>query len=140
MENTSLLERIKKADRVFLIGNGGSYANAQHIANDLLAVGVPAFTLDGASLTAISNDFGFEFCFSRWLRVVASSKDLLIALSGSGTSRNVMEALSEARSIGMTAHLVTHYLKGRDMQESEEDQLVIGHELRCALMTVRQCS
>ena len=136
----SLLEKVLKAERVFVIGNGGSYANAQHIANDLLAVGVPAFTLDAASLTAIANDFGYERCFARWIETVGSSKDLLISLSGSGTSRNVLEAIAEARRIGMETHLVTHYLRGRTMEESEEDQLVIGHELRAAISAYRQCS
>ena len=136
----SLLDKVIKAERVFLIGNGGSYANAQHIANDLLAVGVRAFTMDAATLTATANDFGYPEVFARWLRVVASPADLLIALSGSGTSPNILRAIEEACRIGMDTHLVTHYLKGRDMQESEEDQLVIGHELRCALMSFRQCS
>ena len=136
----TLLEKVLKAERVFVIGNGGSYANAQHIANDLLAVGVPAFTLDAASLTAIANDFGYERCFARWIETVGSSKDLLISLSGSGTSRNVLEAIAEARRIGMETHLVTHYLRGRTMEESEEDQLVIGHELRAAISVYRQCS
>lgn len=140
MENTSLLDKIRKANRVFLIGNGGSYANAQHIANDLHAAGVPAFTLDAATLTATANDFSYEEVFSRWLRVVASRNDLLIALSGSGTSKNIIRALETAAHIGMDSHLVTHYLKGRDMQQSEEDQLVLGHELRAALMLERQCS
>lgn len=116
-----------------MIGNGGSYANAQHIANDLLGAGVSAFTLEGATLTALANDFSYEEIFARWLRVVASHEDLLIALSGSGTSRNIIRALAEAERIGMATHLVTHYLRSRDMQESEEDQLVIGHELMRAL-------
>jgi len=125
---------------VFLIGNGGSYANAQHIANDLLAVGVSAFTLDAATLTATANDFGFEEVFARWLQVVARPHDLLIALSGSGTSRNIVRAVAEASAIGMDFYLVTHYLKGRNMQESEEDQINLGHSLRAALMDYRQCS
>lgn len=136
----TLLEKVLKAERIYLIGNGGSYANAAHIANDLLACGVPAFTLDPASLTATANDFGYEEVFSRWLRVVAKKPDLLIALSGSGTSPNIIRALAEAQRIGMQAHLVTHYLKGRNMQESEQDQLALGHELRAALMLARQCS
>jgi len=135
-----LLSKVKSAEKVFLIGNGGSYANAQHIANDLLAVGVPAFTMDAASLTAIANDFTFTEVFARWLRVVASRKDLLIALSGSGTSPNIIMAMAEAQVIGMDVHLITHYLNGKTVQESEEEQIVIGHQLRAALMETRQCT
>ena len=136
-----LLEKIKRAERVFLVGNGGSYANAIHIANDLLAVGVPAFTLDAATLTATANDFSFEEVFSRWLQVVAGRNDLLIALSGSGTSKNIIKALETAARIGMDSHLVTHYLRDFNMQQSEEEQIAIGHQLHDAIMQYRQqCS
>lgn len=137
MESISLLEKIKKARRVYLIGNGGSYANAGHIANDLISAGVKAYTLDPATLTAIANDHGFEYIFSRWLAGVGEEGDLVIALSGSGTSANIRHAMAMAKQRGMDTHLVTHYLRGRDMQESEEDQLVIGHELMKALRASR---
>jgi D-sedoheptulose 7-phosphate isomerase len=124
-----LSEAVRKANRVFIIGNGGSYANAVHMANDLLSVGVKAFTLDPASLTASANDFGYETVFSRWLKVVGEPGDLLIALSGSGTSKNILNALDTANEIGMRYHLVTRYLTDLDMQESEEEQIRLGHEV-----------
>ena len=133
MENTSLLERIKKADRVFLIGNGGSYANAQHIANDLIACGITALTLDAATLTATANDFGYDFSFSRWISVCSKRGDLLIALSGSGTSRNILLAIKEAEAIGMDIHREFGAAHGVDMQASEERQIWLGHELMRAL-------
>lgn len=133
MADTLLLEKIKKARRVYLIGNGGSYANAGHICNDLISVGVKAYTLDPATLTAIANDHGFEYIFSRWITAVGEIGDLVIALSGSGTSANIRHAMALAKRMGMETHLVTHYLRGRDMQQSEEDQIVIGHELMRAL-------
>ena len=128
-----LLEKLKRARRVYLVGNGGSYANAAHISNDLLSCGIKAYTLDAAILTAWSNDIGYESIFATWLETVGEPGDLLIALSGSGTSPNILKALDTARAIGMDFHLVTDYLRTRDMQESEEDQLVIGHELMRAL-------
>ena len=128
-----LLEKLKRARRVYLIGNGGSYANAAHISNDLLSCGIKAYTLDAAILTAWANDIGYESIFATWLETVGEKGDLLIALSGSGTSPNILKALDTARAIGMDFHLVTDYLRTRDMQESEEDQLVIGHELMRAL-------
>lgn len=131
-----LAEEVKKAKRVYLIGNGGSYANAVHICNDLLSVGIKAYTLDPASLTASANDFGYETVFSRWLDVVGEPGDLLIALSGSGSSENILAAIGIAQAKGMTTHLETHFLNGVDMQQSEEDQLVIGHHLmRCLRKT-----
>ena len=128
----SLAEEVKKAKRTYIIGNGGSYANAVHICNDLLSVGVKAYTLDPATLTAIANDFGYENVFSRWIVTVGEPGDLLVALSGSGTSLNIVNAIVEADKIGMETMLVTDYLKTRNMQESEEDQLVFGHEaMKC---------
>ena len=126
---TSIAERIKKANKVLLIGNGGSYANAAHIANDLLACGVPAFTLDAASLTASANDYGYETVFARWLSTVGSEGDLLIALSGSGRSPNILGAIHAAQMKKMDHILVTDYLRSQDMQQSEEEQIVLGHEV-----------
>ena len=133
LENTSLLDKIKRASRVYIVGNGGSYANALHIANDLLACGIKAYTHDPATLTASANDYGYEQVFARWVRIVGQPGDLLIALSGSGTSPNIIRALEAATDCGMDTHLVTHYLEGRDMQESEEDQIALGHNIMRAL-------
>src|SRR5688572_2062665 len=128
----SLAEAVKKAKRTYIIGNGGSAANAIHICNDLISVGIKANTLDPATMSAIANDFGWENVFSRWIVTVGEAGDLLVALSGSGTSRNVINALVEAEKIGMETMLVTDYLRTRDMQQSEEDQLVFGHEaMKC---------
>ena len=114
---------------MFLVGNGGSYANASHIANDLLSCGVSAFTLDPSSLTASANDFGYETVFARWIETVGAEGDLLVALSGSGKSPNILQALAVAKKKKMDWILVTDYLITRNMQESEEDQIVLGHEL-----------
>ena len=130
-----LLDAIRAAKRVYIIGNGGSYANAQHIANDLIACGVKAFTLDAATLTATANDFGYDEIFSKWLYMVAEPGDLLIALSGSGTSTNILKAISMAETIGMDIHREFGAEQGLDMQQAEEAQIAIGHhlmrELKC---------
>ena len=133
MANTSLLEKIRRASRVYVIGNGWSYANAMHIANDLIACGVRAYTLDPATLTATANDYGYERAFARWLGIMGDKGDLVIALSGSGTSPNILRGLETAQALGMDFHLVTDYLKNRDMQQSEEDQIVLGHHIMKAL-------
>lgn len=133
----SLEAKVRKAKRIYLIGNGGSYANAMHIANDLISCGVRAFTLDPSTLTAIANDFGYEVAFSRWISTVGEEGDLLIALSGSGTSENIVRALEAARAKGMDTELVTDYLRTRDMQQSEEDQIRIGHDLMRAVRNSR---
>jgi D-sedoheptulose 7-phosphate isomerase len=127
-----LSEAVRKAKRVYIIGNGGSYANAIHIANDLLSVGVKAYTLDPATLTAFANDHGYSTVFAKWLRIVGEPGDLLIALSGSGKSSNIVNAIAVAKAVGMEAMLITNYLREKDMQASEEEQLAVGQEvMRC---------
>lgn len=127
-----LLEDIQAAKRVYIIGNGGSYANAAHICNDLLASGVRAYTLDSASLSAWANDYGWETAFSRWLAVVGEEGDLLIALSGSGTSQNILNAITTAEALGMAVYRRFGNQRGEDMHEAEESQLIMGHEItRC---------
>lgn len=130
----TLTEAIEQSGRVYLIGNGGSYANATHMCNDLLACGVRAYTLDPATLSAFANDYGYEVAFSRWLSVVGESGDLLVALSGSGKSPNILNAIAEAERIGMLVYRIFGNERGEDMQTAEEAQLLIGHAARAVLM------
>jgi D-sedoheptulose 7-phosphate isomerase len=122
-----LAKAIRAAKRVYIIGNGGSYANAVHICNDLLACGVKAYTLDPATLTASANDFGYETVFARWLDVVGEPGDLLLALSGSGKSPNILQALGKAAEKGMEVWPLFGAVRGYDMQASEELQVYEGH-------------
>jgi D-sedoheptulose 7-phosphate isomerase len=135
MIHVELIEKVRSAKRVYIIGNGGSFANAQHIQNDLENCGVRAHTMNPATLTATANDEAYEFVFSKWIILHGEPGDLLIALSGSGTSKNILRAIESAQSIGMQTHLQTDYLRSMSMQESEEEQVRLGHdlmrELRC---------
>lgn len=128
----TLSDRIKISRRTYVIGNGGSYANASHIVNDLLASGVKAYCLDPATLTAFANDHGYEEAFARWIHVVGEPLDLLIALSGSGKSKNILNAVATAKSKGMDVWEEFGASQGLNMQQAEEAQLKIGHEfLKC---------
>lgn len=147
----TLSQSIKRARRVYLAGNGGSAANAIHIANDLIGCGIRAhaLTADVATITAIANDHGYEHVFSRQIRVFAEPGDLLICLSGSGNSPNIIEALEAAKAIGvetwaitgeftegMASEIADHAIVvGSDMQAAEGEQVRIGHqvmmELKC---------
>lgn len=124
---------IKKAKRVYIIGNGGSYANAMHICNDLLACGVKAYTLDPATLTAMSNDYDYSVAYARWLEVVGEPGDLLLALSGSGKSPNILNAVATALGKGMKVVPIYGAPKLK-MQAAEEEQLKIGHQIRAWLL------
>ena len=94
--------------KVLLCGNGGSAADAQHIAAELVgryerhrrAWPSIALTTDTSALTALSNDFGYEEVFARQVQALGSESDVLIALSTSGTSVNVIKAAESARKLG----------------------------------------
>ena len=124
-----LISKIKAASRVYIVGNGGSYANAMHVCNDLLSQGVRAFTMDPSTLTAFANDYGYETAFARWIEKVGEKGDLLIAMSGSGKSPNILAAIRMAEYVGMTVHRIFGNERGENMQQAEEAQIKIGHEL-----------
>ena len=140
-----LARAIKKARRVYICGNGGSAANASHIANDLVACGVKAQALtDVATLSATANDYSYGAAFALQIRVLAEPGDLVIALSGSGRSPNIVSALATAKEMGVeswaivgafnadipAANIADHCTKwGKDMQDAEEKQLYLGHKV-----------
>jgi D-sedoheptulose 7-phosphate isomerase len=129
LNSSELTEAIKLARRTYIIGNGGSYANAMHICNDLLSRGVRAYTLDPATMAAFGNDHGWSRVFARWIDVVGEPGDLLIALSGSGTSPNILYAIEIAERRGMVVERIFGKERGLNMQHAEEQQLTIGHEV-----------
>jgi D-sedoheptulose 7-phosphate isomerase len=129
LNSSELTDAIKIARRTYIIGNGGSYANAMHIANDLLSRGIKAYTLDPATMAAFANDHGWVRVFSRWLDVVGEPGDLLIAMSGSGTSPNILMAIEVAERRGMVVERIFGKERGLSMQHAEEEQLQIGHQV-----------
>lgn len=99
---------IKNGGKILICGNGGSAADAQHIATEFTGrykterTGLPAIALttDTSALTAIGNDYGFDLIFSRQVEALANKKDLLLAISTSGNSPNIIKALQKAKEIG----------------------------------------
>jgi D-sedoheptulose 7-phosphate isomerase len=102
---------LRAGGKVMLAGNGGSAADAQHIAAELVGrfgfdrapLAALALTTDTAALTAISNDYSFEQVFERQVRGLGRKGDVFIGLSTSGRSGNVIAALKAARELGLTA-------------------------------------
>src|SRR5580698_10168978 len=109
---------IKNGHKVLLAGNGGSAADAQHIAAELSGRFVKerkalpgiALTVDTSALTAIANDYGYNHVFSRQVEALAQPGDLFIGLSTSGNSQGILNALQSAKEIGCK----TLGLSGRD--------------------------
>jgi D-sedoheptulose 7-phosphate isomerase len=111
---TAIAERVsrtlREGGKLLIAGNGGSAADAQHIAAELLSrfgfdrapLPAIALTTDSSVLTAIGNDYGFEHVFERQVRGLGRRGDLFLAISTSGRSPNVLAALKAAREIGVT--------------------------------------
>lgn len=117
----TLLDARKRGATVFFIGNGGSAATASHFANDL-AFGtneyvqpfrVISLTDNVPVLTALSNDFGYEEVFVRQLRVLAKQGDVLVGISASGNSPNLVRAFGHALSAGIKTVAITAFDGGK---------------------------
>lgn len=136
--------------QVFLCGNGGSAGNAIHLANDLIygvskqagsGLRVNALSANAAVVTCLANDEGYESIFAAQLAVQADPGDVLVVLSGSGNSANILQALVKAREMGVKTYAILGYSGGKakamadvaihfpvdDMQISEDLQLIVGH-------------
>jgi D-sedoheptulose 7-phosphate isomerase len=105
----AIIAALRSGNKLLVIGNGGSAADAQHIAAEIVgrykqdrpAYAAIALTTDTSALTAIANDYGFEQVFARQVAGLGSRGDVLLALSTSGRSPNIMAALRAARERGL---------------------------------------
>ncbi len=116
--STLAVEVLKRGNKILLCGNGGSAADAQHIAAELTGrykterrglAGI-ALTTDTSALTAIGNDYGYDRVFDRQTEALANEGDLLIGISTSGNSANIISALKLAKEMGCS----TLGFSGRD--------------------------
>jgi len=138
--------------RVFLCGNGGSAGNAMHLANDFLygiakrtggGLKVMALSDNPAVITCLANDLGYDHIFSEQLAVQGKKGDLLLALSGSGNSSNIVRVIEQAKDMGVKSYAILGFTGGKckqlvdvpihfpvdDMQIAEDLQLIVGHML-----------
>lgn len=103
-----IVNSIQKSGKLMLCGNGGSASDAQHIAAEFVGRfvkernGLPsiALTTDTSIITAVGNDYGFDNIFSRQVEALATKEDVLLVLSTSGNSKNILNGISAAKKIG----------------------------------------
>ena len=116
-----ILEARERGAQIFFIGNGGSAATASHMANDI-GVGTRskskpfralALTDNIASISAIANDYSYEEIFSKQLEIFAQKGDLLIAISASGNSPNILRGVERAKSLGLKTIGLTGFDGGK---------------------------
>ena len=151
---SDLSEAWVQGKNVYICGNGGSAANALHITNDFhYGIGacgtgdkvpglrIEALTSNTGVITCLANDTGYENIFSNQLEVKANKDDLLIVLSGSGNSGNVINAIKTAKILGLKSYAILAFNGGlckelvdipihfsiEDMQVAEDTQLIVGH-------------
>ena len=144
----------EKRGNVYICGNGGSAGNAIHIANDWFygvgncgpgekgpGINIEALSSNQAILTCLANDTGYENIYLEQLKVKAKEGDILIVLSGSGESQNIINALKYSRDVGMKSFAILGFNGGKcldlcdhsihfqvdDMQIAEDLQLIVGH-------------
>ena len=151
---------IAQGRKVIFCGNGGSAADAQHLAAELMGrflvdrnpLPALALTVDTSALTAIANDYGYDDVFSRQLRGIGVAGDVLVGLSTSGNSRNVIAALKAAKergigTIGLTGRAggamrdlcdVAICLPSDATNHIQEMHIVVGHFL-CGQIEQRSC-
>lgn len=104
------IEAFRRGNKLLVAGNGGSAADAQHLAAELVArfefdrpgLAAIALSTDTSALTAIGNDYGYEFLFSRQLEALARPGDVFIGITTSGNSKNVLKAMDAAGKLGVT--------------------------------------
>lgn len=148
-EITRLAQAIKEVRRlnaiIYIFGNGGSGATASHMACDINKLGYRAISLNDnmATFTAYANDFGYSLVFSEQLKVLLKDNDLVIGISGSGNSSNILNAIAYANQHGNITFGITGYENSKleqiaqysinancnDMQMSEDIHLIINHIL-----------
>lgn len=152
---THLAKRLKsliaRRGHLYICGNGGSAANAMHLANDFTygispdgkALSVEALPANSAVISCLGNDIGYENIFAHQLKVKGKSDDILMVLSGSGNSANIVKSIEQAKANGMFTTGILGFDGGKakdmldlpihfdinDMQVSEDTQLVVGHLL-----------
>jgi len=148
---SAMVETLRRGRKILLCGNGGSAADAQHIAAELTgrykterkALPGIALTTDTSALTAIGNDYGYDTVFSRQVEALANEGDLLIGISTSGNSQNVLNAFDSAKAAGCKTLAMTGRDGGKmkaaadlnlivpsnDTPRIQEMHILIGHTL-----------
>lgn len=116
-----ILDALRRGNKILICGNGGSAADAQHFAAELTgrfvkhrkALPAIALSVDTSAITAISNDYGFEYSFARQVEALANAGDIVIGITTSGNSRNIVKALETAKQHGSTTIGLTGSVGGQ---------------------------
>ena len=130
-----LIKSIKKARFIWVCGNGGSASTAEHFTADLIKKGYPAICLNSniSMMTMIANDYGYENVFSKQLSIYGTKDDLLVTISCSGNSLNIIKAIEKAFSYDMAIYGFETFSRNRDYGKLEDKHLKFVHQVAKAL-------
>jgi D-sedoheptulose 7-phosphate isomerase len=140
-----LVERLRRGCKVLVCGNGGSAADAQHFAAELTgrylkerrALAAIALTTDTSALTAIGNDYNFDYIFARQVEALGRPGDVLVGISTSGNSANIIAAVGSAKALGMR----TIGILGRDggrLATLVDDALVVPSQVTARIQEIHE--
>ena len=154
--HSEIFARINTSNSIHFIGNGGSYANAHHIVGDYLKtfsfegirLNVSCIADNACYLTAASNDFNYDEVYSTLVGTIINKGDLIVYLSGSGNSMNLIKCANKAKEFGIKQVSITAYNGGKlknivdipiyiecyDMESAEDCQIIIFHNIKQRLM------
>lgn len=144
-----IVQAYRSGNKTLFCGNGGSAADAQHLAAELSGkfyidrppIHAEACHVNSSFMTAVSNDYGFERAYARYVQAVGKKGDVLVAISTSGNSENVVQAISQARELGFSCIVLSGSTGGRmaeladilinvpsdDTPRVQELHILIGH-------------
>lgn len=144
------LSSLQQGGKIIFCGNGGSFADAQHLSAEFTSrflfdrAPLPSLALgtNNSAISAIGNDYGYEFVFSRELQSIASEKDVFVGISTSGNSPNVIAAVEVAKQMNVTTYVLTGQTGGKlkalcnclcipspDTARIQECHILLGHIL-----------
>lgn len=129
----TIIKSLRLGGKVLIFGNGGSAADSQHMAAELVgrfkkerrALPAIALTTNTSILTAIGNDYGYDATFSRQVMALGKKGDIAIGISTSGNSSNVLAAMAEAKSLGMETIALTGGTGGR-LSETSTISIIVN--------------
>lgn len=142
---SSVAKAVKNGNKIIFFGNGGSAADAQHFAAELVVKynkdrkSIPSLSLssDTSIITSVGNDYNFKYIFSRQIESLAKNKDVLIALSTSGNSKNIIEALKISKKMKLNIFCICGNNGGR-AKKYTKNIVIIPNKITSTIQTCQK--
>ncbi len=140
-----LLEVVKSGSKILVCGNGGSAADAQHFAGEWVCrykkdrkpLAAVALTVDTSALTAIGNDYGFDNVFSRQVEALGNNGDALVAFTTSGKSKNILDAIQAAKTMGLKIIALSGE-KGGGLRDVADVSIIVPSEETARIQEIHE--